>query len=163
MPRRRLRGTGHGRREITLEREGISRPARISTGREHANVRVPTRDDRTDAACAYNLDGVTEGSKLSPDMLGDTWLDAQHAGLVGMRPERVDEGFRREARRLHRLLGIHAEHKHVEDDLKIRLALIIATGTSNGCDRTVVLADQVADQSGARTLARRQCIRMPIL
>jgi hypothetical protein len=114
----------------TLEREGVSRPARICTGREYANFRVPTRDHRTVAACAYNLDRVTDGSQLGAGVLGDTWLDAQHTGLVRMWPERVDDGFRCEARRLDRLLGIHAEHKHVEDDLKIRLALIIAARTS---------------------------------
>src|SRR6516162_1635150 len=80
-----------------------------------------------------------------------------------MRPERVDESFCREARRLDRLLRIHAEHKHVEDDLKIRLALIIATGTSNGSDWSAALADQVADQGGARALAWRERICMPVL
>src|SRR5262245_65927432 len=92
-----------------LEGEGVSWPSRICTGREHAGVRVPTGDHRTDAACTYNLDSVTEGLQLGAGALGDAWLHAQHAGLVGMRPERVDEGFRREARRLDRLLGIHAD------------------------------------------------------
>src|SRR5262249_26549477 len=83
----------------TLEGEGVSWPSRICTGREHASVRVPTGNHCTDAACAYNLDSVAEGLQLGASALGDTRLYAQHAGLIGMRPERVDEGFRREARR----------------------------------------------------------------
>src|SRR5262249_4954858 len=55
-----------------LEREGVSRSARICTGREYANVRVPTRHHRTVAACAYNVNGVTEGSQLGAGVLGDT-------------------------------------------------------------------------------------------
>ena len=45
----------------TLEGDSVSWPSWICTGREHASVRVPTGDDRTDAACADNFDGVTEG------------------------------------------------------------------------------------------------------
>src|SRR5262245_27188877 len=72
---------------VTLEGEGVSWPSRICTGREHASVRVPTGDHRTNATCACNLDSVTEGLQLGAGALGDTWLHAQHAGLVGMRPE----------------------------------------------------------------------------
>jgi hypothetical protein len=140
----------------------VSRPARICTGREHANVRIPTRDHRAEAARTYNLYRVAEGAQLGAGGFGDTRLDAQHAGPVRMWPERVDNGFRCETRRLDRLLGIHAEHKHVEDYLKICLTLIIAAGTPYCSDRLTAFADQVADKSGARALAWRKCIRMPV-
>src|SRR5215469_13040263 len=80
-----------------------------------------------------------------------------------MRPERVDEGFRRKARRLNCLLGVHAEHKHVEYHLKICLPLIIATWTPYCCQWPAVFADKIANQSGARAFARRQRVRMPFL
>src|SRR5262245_6779058 len=147
----------------TLEGDSVSCPSRICTRREHASVRVPTGDHRTDTACAYDLDGVTDCLQLCTGVLRNTWLHAQHAGPVRMRPERIDQRLCRETRRLDRLLGIHAEHKHVEDDLKIRLTLIIAAGTSYGSDWSVSLTDQVADQGGARALAWCERIRMPVL
>ena len=80
-----------------------------------------------------------------------------------MGPERIDDSFRREARCLDSLLGIHAEHEHVEDNLKVRLALIVATGTADRSDRVVAFADQVADQGRARTLPGRERVRMSLL
>src|SRR5262245_1093534 len=97
--------------------ERVGWPARIGAGRQHARRRIAVRHHRADAASPDIAEHVPERSELRAHGLGDAGLDVQLTRPIDARVEGIDEGLRREARRLHGLLGIHPEHQHVQDEL----------------------------------------------
>src|SRR5439155_10221769 len=71
-------------------------------------------------------DDVAERGERVAGLARDPPLDLHLAGGHRVRPERVGEATRGQARRLHRGLQLHAEDRDVEEDLEHRLLLDVA-------------------------------------
>ena len=81
-------------------------------------------------------------------------LQAQHAGLVGVRPERAGETLRGEARRLDRGLRVHAVNRVVEKHLQHRLGLDVAARRAEQEGELAVLLGERRIGRQARPLPR---------
>ena len=92
---------------------------------------------------------------------GDPALQVQLSGNEFVKGERSVEVLGLEARGFHCLLRIHAEVEDVQQHLQQRLVLIVAARRRQRQERLPVFEHHGRAQGHARTLARRELIRMP--
>src|SRR5262249_43985060 len=70
---------------------------------------------------------VSESREGIPSLLGNPALDIQPAGIVAVRLEGIGETVASKARRLNRLLRVHAEEDNVQESLQHCLRLHISS------------------------------------
>src|SRR5207249_10589420 len=83
-------------------------------------------------------DGVAERDEAVARLAWDPSLRFQLAGRHRVRPEGVGVTARGDARRLDRLLRIHAEDRDVQEDLEHRLLLDVAARRAEGHEESTV-------------------------
>src|ERR1700722_15165419 len=134
------------------------------TSRRTHSSRLPglriNADQRHSAhPAAADSDHVAASPQVSLHFFGDGLGHRQTAQAGAGLTERADEMLRREARRLKRLPGTHAELHVVEDDLDRCLILHVASRHRARHHRIVVTEKQSRAQRDSRPLARLNNVR----